>query len=151
MFLSREDFGQVVRLGALVSIDLIVRDESDRVLVGRRLNRPARGSWFVPGGRILKDERIDDAFLRISRAELGRAIPRSAAGFLGVYEHLYATDNALAIPDVSAHYVVLAYQLRVDAASLLPPEGQHDQFRWMNLDSIRDDTAVHPYTKAYFP
>ena len=148
-FLPPDDFAQVVRHTPLVSIDLVVRDESERVLVGLRLNRPAQGTWFVPGGRINKDERIDDAFLRISHAELGRTIPRGEASLLGVYEHHY-DDNALEIPGVSTHYVVLAYQLHVNAASLVLPAEQHEEFRWMDADEIRNDAAVHPNTKAYF-
>lgn len=150
MFLSRDDFAHVIHHAPLVSIDLVVHDESGRVLVGMRLNRPARGSWFVPGGRIYKDETIDDAFLRISHAELGRAIPRVKADLLGLYDHLYE-DNALEIPGVSTHYVVIAYQLQVEAASLTLPTSQHDRFRWVAIDEIRDDAAVHPYTRAYFP
>lgn len=150
MSLSRVDFGNVIRHTPLVSIDLVVHDERDCVLVGLRLNRPARGFWFVPGGRIYKDERLDDAFLRISDAELGRAIPRAEARLLGVYEHLYNDENALELPGVSTHYVVIAYQLHVDAGSLVLPNGQHDQFRWMAVNQIGGDPAVHPNTKAYF-
>jgi colanic acid biosynthesis protein WcaH len=150
MFLERDDFAQVIRYAPLVSIDLVTCDERERVLVGLRLNRPACGSWFVPGGRIYKDERIDDAFLRISHAELGRAIPRSEASLLGIHEHLY-DDNALEMPGVGTHYVVIAYQLHVDAASLVLPEGQHAKFRWMDANEMRDDPAVHPNTRAYFP
>lgn len=148
-FLPRDDFAQVIRHTPLVSIDLIVRDESDRVLVGLRVNRPARGTWFTPGGRINKDERMDDAFLRISHAELGRPIPRGAASLLGVYEHHY-DDNALEIPGVSTHYVVIAYQLYVNAASLVLPAEQHEEFRWMDPDELCNDEAVHQNTKAYF-
>ncbi len=150
MFLSTDDFANVLRSTPLVSIDLVVRDEIGRVLVGLRLNRPAQGSWFVPGGRIYKDERIDDAFLRISHAELGCAIPRGDASFLGVYEHMHG-DNALEIPDVSTHYVVLGYRLDVAAASLVLPAGQHERFRWMDVNEIHEDATVHPNTRAYFP
>lgn len=149
MFLSRDDFAHVLGHTPLVSVDLIVRDENARVLVGLRLNRPAQGSWFVPGGRIYKDERIDDAFLRISQAELGRAIPRETADLVGVYEHLY-DDNALEIPGLSTHYIVIAYELQATAASLDLPDGQHAQYRWMHVDEIVDDPAVHLNTRAYF-
>lgn len=149
MFLSGDDFANVIRSAPLVSIDLVVRDETGQVLVGLRVNRPARNFWFVPGGRIYKNERLDDAFERISLAEMGRMIPRMNAKLLGVYEHLYR-DNALEIPDVSTHYVVLAYEVQVDAASLVPPRGQHERFQWMGIDQIRRDSDVHPNTKAYF-
>jgi colanic acid biosynthesis protein WcaH len=149
VFLLRDDFGNVLRHTPLVSIDLIVRDERERVLVGLRRNRPAQGFWFTPGGRIYKDERIDDAFLRITHAELGRELPRSEGTLFGIYEHFY-DDNALELPGVSTHYVVLAYQLRVDATSLVLPDSQHGQFRWMSVNEILGDPAVHANTRAYF-
>jgi colanic acid biosynthesis protein WcaH len=150
VFLPRDDFARVLDQAPLISIDLIVRDHSDRVLVGLRLNRPAQGFWFVPGGRIYKDERIDDAFLRISHDELGCAIPREDGRLLGIYEHFY-DDNALEISRISTHYVVIAYEVDVDAASLVLPDAQHEEFQWMTVDEILGDAAVHSNTKAYFP
>lgn len=149
MILPRDDFAHVLRATPLVSIDLIVRDESGRVLVGLRRNRPAQGYWFVPGGRIHKDEILDAAFLRISKDELGRSFSRGDATLLGVYEHLY-DDNALEIPGVSTHYVVLGHELRVEAGSLVLPGGQHDGFRWMEVEALLGDPVVHANTKAYF-
>ena len=69
--LNHADLSVAVRLGPIVAIDLIIRDESDRVLLGFRTNEPAKGVYFVPGGRIWKDERISDAFERILKAETG--------------------------------------------------------------------------------
>jgi colanic acid biosynthesis protein WcaH len=39
--------------------------------MGWRENEPAKRTWFVPGGRIRKDEKIADAFERIIRTETG--------------------------------------------------------------------------------
>ena len=60
--LSNADFLTVVRLTPLVAIDLIVTDGNRRILLGHRRNRPAQGTWFVPGGRITKNETLDAAF-----------------------------------------------------------------------------------------
>jgi colanic acid biosynthesis protein WcaH len=54
----------------LVSVDLVVRHDGGAVL-GRRQNEPAKGEWFVPGGRVHKDERLTDAVHRVARTELG--------------------------------------------------------------------------------
>src|SRR3954466_13792753 len=54
--LSDAQFADVVRLAPLVSIDLVIRDPDGDVLVGLRTNAPAKGFWFVPGGRIRKNE-----------------------------------------------------------------------------------------------
>lgn len=127
----------------------MVRDTHGRVLLGLRVNRPARGAWFVPGGRIYKNERLDEAFARITLAELGREFVRSGAPLLGVYEHLY-DDNALDEAGVSTHYVVLAHALSVDAAGLSLPEDQHSQYRWAHVADVLADPTVHANTRAYF-
>ena len=60
--LNHDDFVEVVKKTPLVSIDLIVENDRNEVLLGFRKNEPAKNYWFVPGGRILKNERIAEAF-----------------------------------------------------------------------------------------
>ncbi len=50
MFLRQEDFAAVVRTTPLISLDFIVENGQGEILLGQRLNRPAQGYWFVPGG-----------------------------------------------------------------------------------------------------
>ncbi|HEY4295731.1 MAG TPA: NUDIX domain-containing protein, partial [Paraburkholderia sp.] len=119
-------------------------------LVGQRRNRPARGTWFVPGGRIHKDETLDAAFARIADDELGIAnLVRSAARFEGVFEHHYS-DNFAAEPDVSTHYIVLAYALSF--AGTVPPgrPEQHSEYLWLAPAALLARADVHENTKAYF-
>ena len=149
MRLRHEEFLQVVERTPLVSIDLIVRDAGGRVLLGRRTNEPARGCWFVPGGRIHKDERIATAFRRITAAELGKPFDIADANFIGVFEHLYPTNFA-AKPGVGTHYVVLAYELGIDDLPEDLPADQHGEFQWFDVRRIVKDEAVHENTRAYF-
>lgn len=92
MFLRHEDFSTVVRSTPLISIDLIVENAHGEFLLGKRLNRPAQGYWFVPGGRVQKDEPLHAAFERLTEAELGLRLLLSAAQFYGVWQHFY-DDN----------------------------------------------------------
>lgn len=101
----------------------------------------------MPGGRIRKNESIEQAFLRITEAELGCAYTIDQARLLGAFTHKYET-NFVRVPGVGTHYVVLAYELRVaiDIARL-PPE-QHNSYRWVGKNS--DLAGVHTNTQAYF-
>jgi colanic acid biosynthesis protein WcaH len=146
-FLEPDVFKAVVRHTPFVAIDLLVRDRDGRLLVGRRRNRPAMGSWFVPGGRINKDERLADAFARLTQAELGSRLSFTQASFRGVFEHFYP-DNALDEPGFGTHYVVLAYELRIENHTLLP-EAQHSAYRWLSDAEVLADPQVHENTKAY--
>ena len=145
--LNDADFLRIIEATPLVSIDLILRNAHGEVLLGRRANRPAQGLWFVPGGRIRKNERVNEALLRISRRELGMEI--SQAKLLGVFDHLYP-DNFLGAPDVSTHYVVLGMEAMWPAGASVQADDQHDEFKWWTVAEILAADAVHENTKAYF-
>lgn len=153
MWLSPETFRTVVDSTPLVSIDLVVQDSHDDILLGQRLNRPAQGFWFVPGGRILKNETLDAAFVRLTEAELGHAFERTQARLLGVYEHFY-TDSVFGEEghNPQTHYVVLGYHLRLPAdLQLTPPHSQHGQYRWWPVPAMNDSAQVHENSRAYLP
>jgi len=148
-WMAPAEFAQVVRLTPLVSIDLILRDSEGKVLVGLRTNEPAKGLWFVPGGRIEKDERLADAFARILSVETGLSLPMTQSRLLGVYEHLYDA-NRFEAPGYGTHYVVIARELRLDRRPDIKTDDQHSAMRWMRPDEILAAPDVHENTKAYF-
>lgn len=148
--LDFKDFLHVVENAPLISIDLIVQNENGEFLLGKRLNPPAKGDWFVPGGRIYKNETLDQAFVRIAKAELGIELARQYAPLLGVYEHFYDT-NAGEQPGFGTHYVVLAHQLAVQQQNLcLPVQDQHQSWCWLSAEAIRNEALVNQYSRQYF-
>lgn len=160
-YLSRPQFLSVVRHALLVSVDLVIVNSSQQALLGYRKNRPAQHTWFVPGGRMLKNERIPETLQRVARSELGLDLqamldPGGAVSeanvptrFLGVYEHLY-DDNFAGHPDIGTHIIVLAYRVSLDALLLDLPTEQHSCYRWLDIDALLTCAEVHENTKAYF-
>lgn len=148
MFLDKETFRTVVHSAPLISIDLVIMNPQLQVLLGLRTNRPALGYWFVPDGRILKDESMAEAFRRLSKAELGVFAEIGDAEFLGVYEHFYS-DN-FSGTDFPTHYVVLGYRFIYDLDLGSLPDAQHQQYRWCDVDALLASDKVHDNTKAYF-
>jgi colanic acid biosynthesis protein WcaH len=146
IYLEPDIFKTVVQHTPLVSIDLIVRNGAGDVLLGKRRNRPAQGVWFVPGGRVGKDETLNAAFLRLTEVELGQAVQREAASFVGVFEHFY--DDNFHGTDFSTHYVVLAYQLSLPHNGPFP-EDQHEAYAWFSPAALLADDRVHTNSKAY--
>jgi len=145
--LDDELFSSIVSNTPLVSIDLVVRNSEGMILLGQRTNRPALGKWFVPGGRIYKDESISDAFFRLTQEELGMDIPLNDGKFIGVYEHFYP-DNYSG-EAFSTHYVVLGYQLELDVSLNKLPQIQHDHYRWWERKDVMDSEEVHLHSRWY--
>ncbi|AFU97752.1 GDP-mannose mannosyl hydrolase [Simiduia agarivorans] len=147
MFLDKDTFSVVVDSTPLVSIDFIIEDGLGRVLLGQRKNPPAKGFWFVPGGRIQKNESMSNAFCRLARQELGVDSSLADSRFLGPYEHFYS--DSVFRNHISTHYVALAYRVDTKIPYKLP-EDQHSAFRWFEIDQLLESASVHPHTKAYF-
>ena len=143
------DFETVIRLTPLVSIDMVVRSSDGRVLVGRRNHEPAKGCFFVPGGRITKNETVAAAFKRLTLDELGAEKEIEEARFLGVYEHFYPT-NRFERGAFGTHYVVLGYELTSPVQDALLPKEQHGEYAWRTEAELLNSPEVHEHTKAYF-
>ena len=147
MYLDDKTFSTVLNSTPLVSIDLLIENGNGEFLLGERLNRPAKGFWFVPGGRILKNETLKEAFARLTLAELGESFDINQASLQGPYDHIY--NDSVFGDTPSTHYVAIAYRLKVKKLVNLPSE-QHSSYRWFSPSEIKQSSDIHPNTKAYF-
>jgi colanic acid biosynthesis protein WcaH len=149
MFLDKSTFTIVIDSTPLISIDLVVLDGYGNALLGERLNRPAQGYWFVPGGRITKNESLAEAFKRITLDELGEVFSITDAQLIGLYDHFY--DDYVFGEEVNTHYVAIAYVLRLtQPLSKLPMDIQHGDYRWFSKDELVSMDSIHKHSKWYF-
>ena len=150
--LSADAFLAVVDATPLVAMDLVLVRGGTEVLLGLRNNRPAQGSWFVPGGRIRKNEPMQAALARVAQDELGlnvAALPHPPV-HMGAYEHFY--DDCFAVDvGVSTHYVVMGNLLQLPTGFALPlADTQHAELRWWTLAEARASDLVHRFSRDYF-
>lgn len=146
--LEQNVFSAIVENTPLISIDLIVVNNEGNALLGQRQNRPAQNYWFVPGGRIFKDESFESAFKRITKEELGKEVCLNKSIFMGVYEHFYS-DNFTG-DDFTTHYVVHGYRLELELLDSDLPRTQHSAYQWFDIQTLLSSNIVHQYTKNYF-
>jgi colanic acid biosynthesis protein WcaH len=140
-FVPDEEWDVIVENVPLVSVDLVV-DTPDGVVLGKRTNEPAKGEWFVPGGRVHKHESLTDAVDRVAREELGVSVAIERQ--LGVYEHFWETTD---LDDVGGkHYVTVGYHVTIETGELRPDD-QHAALR--AFDPPFSDLDLHPYVRAY--
>ena len=141
-------FQLVVQSTPLVSLDFVVRGPDGKILLGQRNNRPAKGYWFVPGGRILKDEPVTLTFSRLLDIELGLRPKDVTAKSLGLYQHFYS--DSFADKNASTHYVVLAYEIQLQYGNCGLPNEQHSSYKWFKTEELLQSNKVHQHTKWYF-
>lgn len=138
-WISDEEWATIVRRVPIVSVDLVVSFD-DHLILGRRRNEPAKGEWFVPGGRVHKHERLTEAVHRVARTELGVEV--TIAERLGVYEHFY---EAADVADADGkHYVANGFVVRA-TDDPTAADGQHSDLR--AFEETPED--LHPYVVQY--
>lgn len=147
--MNQDEFLNVIDKAPLVSIDIILKDEAGKVLLGYRNNRPAQGFWFVPGGRIRKNETLEQAMLRISLAELGFEISIADSKSIGAYDHIY-DDNFIGASGINTHYVALGHEVNLPKDQSITIDAQHAQVKWWGVNDLLSSEIVHQNTKAYF-
>ena len=137
-------FKTIIDSAPLISIDILLKKDN-KFLLGKRVNKPAKGYFFSTGGRINKNESIDNAMAREALSELNIEL-KSIPKFIGVFEHFY---NDSIYKNVSTHYVDIAYEYEVKEIPNLPTE-QHSEYKWFTIDELLESKQVHKYTKDYF-
>jgi colanic acid biosynthesis protein WcaH len=142
--LDDQIFKTVVDSAPLISIDILIK-RGNKMLLGKRINKPAQGYFFSIGGRINKNEAIGNAMARVALNELNIDL-KYTPEFIGVFEHFY--DDSM-YENVSTHYVNIAYEYEMEETPDLPTE-QHSEYQWFTVDELLNSDQVHKYTKDYF-
>lgn len=65
-----EFYKKIVASLPILCVDGVLVDKGKFLLIKRK-NQPQKGKWWVPGGRVLKGERMEKALKRKVKEELG--------------------------------------------------------------------------------
>lgn len=138
-FIPDEEWETIVRSVPLVSVDLVTQHKGG-VLLGKRQNEPAKGEWFVPGGRVQKNEQLTDAVHRIAQEEIGCDIEINQS--LGAFEHFYDTSD---VPGVDTkHYLANGFAVTPLGEPSIE-DNQHEEVQVFS-EPFPD---LHPYVEQY--
>jgi colanic acid biosynthesis protein WcaH len=145
--LDKHLFKIVAKAAPLVSIDILIKNEN-LILLGKRINKPAKGYFFSIGGRIMKNETTNRALKRIMNSELNIQL-KSSPKFIDIFEHFYKHGI---FDGISSHYVGLLFEYEVEDNIDLKclPNDQHSEYRWFSMDQIMKDNQIHNNVKDYF-
>lgn len=109
MFIEKEQYDKINRSFPLNAVELLIFNSNDEVLMVKRTNEPAKGQWWIPGGRVLFVESRIDAAKRLLKEECGiitnniheiEMFEYSVRDNVdGHYQHTISTVYKVVIPD----------------------------------------------------
>ncbi len=111
-----------------VGVAGVIWNRQGQVLLIRRRNPPRAGHWSLPGGRVERGERLEDALRREIREETGLEV--EILGLAGVAEIVDAASLGGA-----GHYVLIDYGVRAVAGTAVAASDAMDA-TWFELDKL---------------
>ena len=121
MLIENELYDKIREVSPTVCVDLLVINEQKQYLLAKRTEKPAKGSWWFPGGRIHKGETWAECARRKGKEELGIDLP---IGNIISVEDYFASDADWH----TVNLVVHAYF----SHRLIELDKPHAEYRWVS-------------------
>jgi colanic acid biosynthesis protein WcaH len=138
--ISSELYNQIVENMPIPCVDMVLIKDN-KVLLILRKNKPAKNEWFFPGGRVLKNETLDQAVHRKIKEEIGIEVIIKAK--IGGYETIFK-DGIFDNLKTGTHTInVVFLVVPKDTTAPINLDNNHENFKW--IDKIGQD--LHPYIK----
>jgi colanic acid biosynthesis protein WcaH len=137
-------YAKIVELMPIVCVDILIHDKGGKVLLVRRNQEPAKGKWWLVGGRVHKGERLEEAVWRKCEEEVGlKQVRIKSDSLIGIYEHFFDV-SAQGVP---THTICLAYSVEVDDLSEVKTDNTIDICAAVDADDILFNGEYDDYVR----
>ncbi len=127
-FLSDATYATVLQSVPIATVDFVlVRHTASgrEFLLGKRTEVPYRGEWFVPGGRIFKGEKMEQAVYRQVHRELG--VKDCRAIFIGCLDVMNPPKMG-----VRWHSIWHFHVVEVSEGVTIAPNKENKRVKWFS-------------------
>ena len=112
-----------------VCVDLVILNKDKQFLLCKRKENPAKNQWWIPGGRIFKDESILECAIRKGKEEVGLDVQIDK--FLSLEETIMDGVHTINI-------VLLAH---CEGEQRVKLDNTQSTYRW--FDNIQEELNLH--------
>ena len=133
-FIPEKLYHQFLKGMPLACVDVAIVDRGSVLLVKRK-DAPARGEWWVPGGRVWKGEMLRETAARKAREEVG--IECHIGPIIHTAETIFP-DGPAGIDVHSINACFFAYPISPRARARL--DDHHAGHKWVRGDSTRSQS-----------
>lgn len=123
--INQELYNQIITNMPIICVDGVLTNDKGEILFLKRDNEPAKGGWWFPGGRLLKNEKLEDAIIRKVKEETNLNVKLNR--YLGVTETIF-DRGPFGIP---VHTVNFTYHLFLNSDNI-KIDNLHSDFIWTN-------------------
>lgn len=141
LFLPSELYGSIVRDTVVCCVDILLvrmKNGKKEALLVERSSEPAKGLWWLPGGRLVKGETFFAAAKRKARQETGIApelvTPIQVLGVWNTFFPFSSWDTETDKGTQTVNPIVLVEMKAAAAEQDIKLDNQSETYRWIGLD-----------------
>tara|TARA_E500000178_G_C17017483_1_gene753755 strand:+ start:1122 stop:1574 length:453 start_codon:yes stop_codon:yes gene_type:complete len=143
MFIDEKLYAKIIHSIPVVTVDLVIFNlEKNKVLLFKRNNEPLKDNYYTPGGRVNKNETLNNAIIRKSKEELGIDIEINNLQYCGMMEEFFETTKFEKVSN-GTHHINILYKFTLNNIDNIKLDNQHNEFKWFDIK----DTNLHHYIK----
>ena len=117
-------YNKIIDVLPILCVDGFIVDD-DKILLLKRNNYPAINEWWVPGGRVVKNELLCDSIIRKVKEETGLDV--EILNQIGITETIFETK----------HTVNVCFSLKVKSDNInITINSEHSEYKWFKMDSL---------------
>jgi colanic acid biosynthesis protein WcaH len=138
--INSSEYKKILENMPICCVDVVIC-HCNKILLVCRNNEPAKNEWWFPGGRVYKNEKLEEAVVRKTYEEVG--IKVQIVKELGIYETMFNKgpfdDLKSGVHTINIYFLVKPtlenFKIKIDDTS--------SDYRW--IDKIEEN--LHPYVK----
>jgi colanic acid biosynthesis protein WcaH len=138
--INSTEYKKILENMPICSVDVVIC-HCNKILLVNRNNEPAKNEWWFPGGRVYKNERLEEAAFRKTYEEVG--IKVQIIKMIGIYETMFNKgpfdELKSGVHTVNIYFLVKPtlenFKIKIDDTS--------SDYKW--IDKIEEN--LHPYVK----
>jgi len=132
-----EKYKEILENMPIVCVELVIVHDG-KVLLVKRKDEPAKDEWWLPGGRILKGETMEQAVSRKAKEEVGFEV--EIIKQLGTYDEIF--KEAPFGVKTGLHSVCVEFLCRPKGKTAVKLDKTSKEYKW-----IESSEGLHPYIK----
>ena len=147
MFIPKGDYEKILEVLPILCVDCVI-SHNGKCLLLRRINEPAKGQYWFPGGRVNKNEKIKDASLRKAREEV--SLECRFKKIISIEETMFARQGDMLTDIHTVNVCCHLSALEVDNFEL---DDTHDGFVWVDAEEAKmldlHEGVLTPFLKCF--
>lgn len=126
MNIPKSIYSQIVKHVPIPCVDLLLENESGSYLLLKRKTEPLKNEYYLPGGRILIGEILEDAARRKAKEETGLNLG-GALTLTGIYEDVFPLSS---FGTHTYHTLSMVFRCKIDGNSEIRLNDQSEAWKF---------------------